>query len=288
MRNLYSTLHPPGWEGLSYNSLAVLTDDNREDLLWWRAALINDPQRRCRASNSGTLIPSFGDGSGTGTGGTIQYPDKTQLTLWMGAWEPRVWHFSSNWKELRTLLATLQQAKRDENKTVSGSTFFYFTDNLVAYYIVSSGSSTSPELHKLIVAIKVLEQELGCVLEVVHVPGTLMITQGTDGLSRGVWCSALHERLEQTLILASIFSPVPHSPPLTAWACREANMDFPKPCVYRNWKGQWSAHDVLNQLTLWTPPPEIAAQLLYFLLTCYVERPLTTAILLIVPRVLQK
>ena len=155
----------------------------------------------------------------------------------MGAWEPRVWHFSSNWKELRTLLATLQQAKRDGNKTVSGSTFFYFTDNLTVHCIVGSGSSTSHELHKLVVAIKMLEQELGCVLEVAHVPGTLMITQGTDGLSRGVWCSALHERVDQNLILASIFLPVPHSPPLTAWACQESNICFPSPCSYRDWKG---------------------------------------------------
>ena len=288
LRNLYSNLHPPGWEGLPYNSVTTLTENNRAELLWWRTALINDPKRRCRASNSGTLIPSFGDGSGTGTGGTIQYPDETQLKLWMGAWEPRVWHFSSNWKELRTLLATLQQTKRDGNKTVSGSTFFYFTDNTTVYFVVGSGSSTSLELHKLVVEIKLLEQELGCVLEVVHVPGTLMITQGTDGLSRGVWCSALHERMDQNLILASIFSPVPHSPPLTAWACRESNVCFPSPCTYRDWKGQWSAHDVMDQLTLWTPPPEIASQLIYFLLTCYVERPLTTAILIVVPRVLQK
>jgi hypothetical protein len=162
----------------------------------------------------------------------------------MGAWEPQVWHFSSNWKELQTLLATLQQAKSSGNKTVSGSTLFGFTDNLVACCVVSSGSSTSPELHKLIVGMKVLEQELGFVLEVVHVAGTLMIAQGTDGLSQGVLCSALHECLDQNLMLASIFLPVPHSPPLTAWAYRESNICFPLPCSCRDWKGQWSAHEV--------------------------------------------
>jgi hypothetical protein len=147
-----------------------------------------------------------------------------------------------------------------------------------------------PELHRLIVEIKVLEQELGCILEVVHVPGTLMITQGTDGLSRGVWCSALHDRMDQNLILASIFAPVPPSPQIMAWACQESDIlwYFPEPCCYREWNGQWSAHDVmLNCLTFWLPPPEIAAQLLYFLLTCYVERPLTTVFMIVVPRVLQ-
>jgi hypothetical protein len=36
---------------------------------------------------------------------------------------------------------------------VAGATFFYVTNNYVTYYIVSSGSSRSPELHKLIVNI---------------------------------------------------------------------------------------------------------------------------------------
>ena len=44
---------------------------------------------------------------------------------------------------------------------------------------------------------------------------------------------------------------------------------------------------MINQLTIWTPPPEIAAQLIHFLLHAYVEAPLTTACLILVPRVLQ-
>jgi hypothetical protein len=41
-------------------------------------------------------------------------------------------------------------------------------------------------------------------------------------------------------------------------------------------------------MTIWCPPPEIAAQLLYFLLQCYVERPLTTSAFVLIPRVLQR
>jgi hypothetical protein len=36
------------------------------------------------------------------------------------------------------------------------------------------------------------------------------------------------------------------------------------------------------------PPPEVASQLIYALLLCYVERPLTTAMLIVLPRVLQR
>jgi hypothetical protein len=97
--------------------------------------------------------------------------------------------------------------------------------------------------------------------------------------------------MDQNLILASIFAPVPPpSPQIMAWACQESEIlwYFPEPCCYREWSGQWSAHDVMNYLTLWLPPPEIAAQLLYFLLTCYVERPLTTVFMIVVPCILQQ
>ncbi|CAJ1966080.1 unnamed protein product [Cylindrotheca closterium] len=39
----------------------------------------------------------------------------------------------------------------------------------------------------LIGEIRLLELELDCMLQVVHVPGLVLISQGTDGLSRGVW-----------------------------------------------------------------------------------------------------
>ena len=43
----------------------------------------------------------------------------------------------------------------------------------------------SPGLHRLIKEIHLLELELECCLQVIHVPGLIMIDQGTDGLIRG-------------------------------------------------------------------------------------------------------
>jgi hypothetical protein len=40
--------------------------------------------------------------------------------------------------------------------------------------------------------LKALELALGCCFEVIHVPGTTMITQRTDGLSRDIWASRLN------------------------------------------------------------------------------------------------
>jgi hypothetical protein len=65
--------------------------------------------------------------------------------------------------------------------------FCYFTDNEVTYNICKKGSSKTLSLHVLVQQLKALELALGCRLEVIHVPGTTMITLGTDGLSRGIW-----------------------------------------------------------------------------------------------------
>jgi hypothetical protein len=50
--------------------------------------------------NQGDEGITWGDGSGTGTGGTFQVIQASQgnmsLEVWMGMWEPQVFHFSSN------------------------------------------------------------------------------------------------------------------------------------------------------------------------------------------------
>jgi hypothetical protein len=286
LRSLVDNIHLPDWDGLPYYSEATLTETDREGLLWWRLALLTDASRHCRLAEAGTLIPTWGDGSGTGTGGTYQLPN-SDLDMWMGVWAPQVFHFSSNWKELRTLLATLERAKK-KRKQVKGATFFYFTDNIVTYYIVSSGASPSPLLHRLIVEIKTLELELDCQIEVVHVPGTSMIVQGTDGLSRGVWVTPLHDPINQNRLLAEVFAPIPFSPSLGSWMINNLYLHPSTPWIYGDWSGEWCPADVLDKLTLWAPPPEVAAQLIFFLLQCWTEKPLTTSFAMLVPRVLQK
>jgi hypothetical protein len=68
----------------------------------------------------------------------------------------------------------------------------------------------------------------------------------------------------------------------------EAGYGSNTPYHHRRWDAPWCANRVFDQFTVWFPPPEIGSQLLYFLLQCYVERPLTTAALIVLPRVLQR
>jgi hypothetical protein len=109
--------------------------------------------------------------------------------MWKGKWDPAVYHFSSNWKELATLKQSFLRLLDEGAESVQGTTIFNFTDNSTTYWIATYGSSPSSGLHALIEDIRLLELELNCTLKVVHVPGTIMIDQGTYGLSRGIWMS---------------------------------------------------------------------------------------------------
>jgi hypothetical protein len=144
-----------------------------------------------------TLRCTWGDGSGTGGGGTSKdiespaYRPQGDTEMWMGMWSYHVIHYSSNKKEMKTRVLTLEQeyeatVAKGLPSNVRDMTMIYFTDNTTVYYCVTSGSSCNYILHKMVQRIKYLELLLGCHLEVIHVPGTTMIHQGTDGLTRRV------------------------------------------------------------------------------------------------------
>jgi hypothetical protein len=92
---------------------------------------------------------------------------------------------------------------------------FYFTNNEVTYNISKKGSSKTLSLHILVQQLKALELALGCRLEVIHVPGTTMIAQGTDGLSRGIWANGFNTDFKYFAV--EFFLPALPSLSLTKW-----------------------------------------------------------------------
>ena len=258
------------------------------ELEWWGDLLRNPTSGQYAFGEAGhVLCPTWGDGSGTGTGGTIQV-GSLEVLQWMGAWLPGALRHTSNWKELDTLRLTLEQIQEDPARrdAVTGSTLFYFTDNEVTYYISNSCSSRIPALHELVMDIKRLERELDVHLEVVHVPGKTMIKQGTDGLSRGVWISSNHESCPTTNYTHSVFDPVLPTPQLAAWASQLCGC--PTTALERDWYRPWGDQGFLHQLTVWMPPPTVAQQLLSYLLALWTESPWDTGFIAIIPRVMQR
>jgi hypothetical protein len=294
LRRLYDELHDmtaPRTDGhLCYYSVVSLSPAAWLDLGWWVDFLTINPGASGVSGQSGTLVSTWGDGSGTGAGGTLEihHPGTAAVPLstWMGTWAPEVHHFSSNWRELRTLYQTLLSERG--NNSLRHSTVFYFTDNLVSYYIMHSGSSPSIELHILVLQVKRLELELSCHLEVIHIPGTLMIHQGTDGLSRGLWMSPERTRATSLMESSNALASVPFSWALAAWA--EQILHLPPASIHHHFGSldAWPFERMQHGWTIWTPTPEIARQAISTFLDCWVETPLTMGAIFLVPRVLQR
>jgi len=297
LRRLYDRLHslegvPRGTSGAAFYFTRVHLDDEEWlDLRWWERALHRGLRRYARSRAQNVLGVTWGDGSGTGTGGTFQIVPadggSSTLEAWMGLWEPQVFHFSSNWKELRTLLHTLDRERGNER--LRGCTVFYFTDNMVSYYVAHSGGSSSPELHKLLRQLKQLELELDIHLEVVHVPGRHMIDQQTDGLSRGLAFSNSRLSRSPTEELLRLFQDVKHTSELIPWVMYWSNR-APDCRSLRHVEAvsDWGFSTVAGKSTVWTPAPEWADQIISFVLDFWVEQPWTTEAFFVIPRIFQR
>ncbi len=279
-----------------FYTMTTFTPASIVGLMWWRSFLSSGTSRPVRPHDTCTLGCAWGDGSGTGTGGTCEVLGTAAhpMRMWMGTWEPHVHQFSSNWRELKTLDITLEQEvgwlQQTGKSRFENTTLLYFTDNMTTYHVTMSGSSSSPRLHALVQAIKTKELRLACHLEVVHVPGTTMIIQGTDGISRGVWLSPLHKRETSASLMCDLFAPVTFGPWLMEWT-RTANpgfLDLHKDWTHWRWDQEWDARNMFGRLSVWTPPPEMASQNISFMLQAWIEQPATTSAIFYVPRLLQR
>jgi hypothetical protein len=87
LQHLHTILHPVDWDGidLPYFSFTLLDKRCTKDLHLWKRLLTHNEDRCARATKLGTLISSFGDGSSTGTGGSVQYHDALDFEMWR--WE---------------------------------------------------------------------------------------------------------------------------------------------------------------------------------------------------------
>lgn len=296
LRQLYDNLHSTSgqtysshldffYEALVLSPLAML------DLVWWSKALAAGLAARCVPQHTAHLGVAWGDGSGSGTGGTFEWvaPDRGPLPVmrtWMGSWSPSVHRCSSNWRELRTLVAALHPSEHglDDLQDVQ---LFYFTDNSTVYHIARSGSSSSPQLHKLVQELKLLELSRGCRLDVIHVPGTTMIAQGTDGQSRGVWVSPL--QLCERNITAELFRPAPPSDALLTWVLGQ--LPSPRPPSAYLWVSDsscWLATSLLHRHCVWTLYPTTARQGILAAVFAWIESPMDSSHVFLVPRLFQR
>ena len=95
---------------------------------------------------------------------------------------PHLSEDSSNFREFQNQIETLELEHDSGN--LDNLEVFVCTDNEVTEQAFYKGNSKSPQLFELVLRLRKLQQFAGCKLYVIHVAGTRMIEQGTDGLSR--------------------------------------------------------------------------------------------------------
>ena len=140
------------------------------------------PWRFVRGRKVCIAVYGFGDASKAGFGSTLE---EANGSVWfrLGVWGCSLEEESSNFRELTNLVESIEE--RIAEGGLRGSEIFLFTDNSTAEAAFYKGTSSSEKLFEAILRLRTLEVKEGVVIHFIHVAGTRMIVQGTDGLSRG-------------------------------------------------------------------------------------------------------
>ena len=137
--------------------------------------------RRARPASVAVGIYGFGDASGQGFGSSLVKGN--DLIYCFGQWANQVTGESSNYRELYNLIQAIDEHSQDG--TLENCELFLFTDNTTAEAAFYKGTSQLRRLFELILRLREIQMQRDVHCHIVHVAGTRMIAQGTDGLSRG-------------------------------------------------------------------------------------------------------
>jgi hypothetical protein len=144
-------------------------------------SLVLPPRRRVRSATTPEVYYGFGDASAMGF--ILDMEVKSDLFYRHGHWCDATAEASSNYREVKKLVDGLEDLVRSGR--VKDAKVFLFTDNSTAEAVFYHGNSTSRTLFELMLRLRKVEMDGGFNLRVIHVAGTRMIEQGTDGGSRG-------------------------------------------------------------------------------------------------------
>ena len=218
----------------------------------------------------------FGDASGAGFASSWSDGKPAEfIDVRVGVWGDIGYGSTSNRKEFRNLVETLEHmgSKGD----LEGREVFIFTDNMVSETIASKGSSKSEDLYHLVVRVYKLEMRYKCSIKFIHVAGTRMIQQGTDGLSRGDMVEGVMQGLPMLSFISLHKDAFQVSPPLKlkiqeTFQGYGNEVEFLTPSGWferghdfwgsrRNCDGIWMPAYKAGTM-VWAPPPGAARQVL--------------------------
>jgi hypothetical protein len=101
--------------------------------------------------------------------------------------------------------------------TLVGAEVYVFTDNFTAEAAFYKGSTSSKTLFDLVLRLRTVKM-LGLIqLQVTHVAGSRMISQGTDGLSRGCFPEGIMTSTSMLSYIPLHMSALLRQPSLLPW-----------------------------------------------------------------------
>jgi hypothetical protein len=227
--------------------------------------------RTVRSMRTLTAYYGFGDASGSGFGATVERPNGVFGRY--GLWGKDAEDESSNYRELRNLVETVEEEAHVGYLTQGE--LWIFTDNSTAESCFFRGGSSSKLLHQLVLRLRVAELTYGFILHVVHVAGTRMIEQGTDGLSRGSLLEGVMAGQDMLSFVDLSLSALIRHRPLLEFVKSWCDPSMGQPIVLqaeqwfreghgieggeKNQHGIWlPSHARNGRCYIWSPPPVIA------------------------------
>jgi hypothetical protein len=169
--------------------------------------------RTIRPSGVVSVIYGFGDASGSGFGSSFTHDNGVAYRV--GVWGSDADGESSNYRELRNLVEAVEAEVKDGN--FRDTELFLFTDNSTAEAVFYRGTSSNRKLFNLVLRLHRLEMTCGLVVHMIHVAGTRMKDQGTDGLSRGDLLEGVMKGNDFLSYIPIHLSACERSPKLAAW-----------------------------------------------------------------------
>ncbi len=224
----------------------------------------------------------FGDASGVGYGLSIYIEGRGIL------WETGLWEWSikeessSNYKKLRNIVDALQKYAQDG--WLQFTEIWMFTDNSVAESAYFRGTSKSRQLFELVLQLRKLEMAAECRIFLIHVAGTRMIAQGTDGLSRGDQNAGVMMGVDMLDYILLHRTAVERSPSVETWVHSWAGPSETNTyqCLSEN---EWPLAHPSRGTYVWYPAPAAAPAAVEWL-ACSIHKRVTSIHIMIVPRLM--
>ena len=216
-----------------------------------------------------TALYGFGDALAGGFGASVGFAQGVQGRF--GVWGTEAEDKSSNYQELRNLVEMVEEEA--QTGRLSNVELWLFTNNSTAESCFAKGSLSSSLLHELVLRLRLAEMEVDLKLHLVHVAGTRMIMQGTDGLSRGMMCEGVMAGRDMLDYVDIAQSAAGRHPSLVSFIREWTGVQSLVPLREHEWfnvghgviggaldaHGIWMPVHAPNGRTYWWDPPPVIA-----------------------------